>query len=182
LSFVGREGVIRGQRAEFSLNQLYGGQEKFALVEVEVAPAGAGEEREIASANLVFEDAFTQREVSAQARSAARFSAVEREVVVAANHAVQTDYARNALAVAKDEAIALVDANRRDQAAQVLRQRADELRKLGETYANNAVGEIAASAAPAASKVERDGLSNADRKSLRAEIQQTQSQQASAPR
>ena len=34
LAFVGREGAIRGQRAEFELNQLYGGQEKFALVEV----------------------------------------------------------------------------------------------------------------------------------------------------
>src|SRR5687768_6825098 len=32
MKFIGRDGMIRGQRAEFSLNQLYGGQEKFALV------------------------------------------------------------------------------------------------------------------------------------------------------
>ena len=182
LSFLGREGVIRGQRGEFSLNQLYGGQEKFALVEVEVDSARAGEDREIASANVVFEDALTQREGRVEARSAARFTASEREVVTAANRKVQADYAVNALAVAKDEAIALVDSGKRDQAAQVLRQRTDELRRMSEVYANTAVGQVAAAAAPAASKLEQDGLSNAERKSFRAEIQQTQNQQASTPK
>ena len=36
---IGRQGVIRGNNVEVEINQLYGGQEKFALLEVEV-PAG----------------------------------------------------------------------------------------------------------------------------------------------
>ena len=182
LSFVGRDGVIRGQRAEFSLNQLYGGQEKFALVEVEVDSASAGEEREIANASVVFEDAVNQRTETLAAKRSVQFSASQAAVVQAADRKVQADYAVNALAVAKDEAIALVDANRRDQAAQVLRQKSDELRKMSEVYSNAAVGVAAAAAAPAAARVEKEGLSNAERKSYRAEIQQAQSQQTSDPK
>jgi Ca-activated chloride channel family protein len=182
LAFVGREGVIRGRRAEFSLNQLYGGQEKFALVEVEVDAAHAGEERELASANVVFEDAVNQRNASLAAKRHVQFSASEATVIAAADRKVQADYAVNALAVAKDEAITLADSGRRDQAAAVLRQKSDELRKLSEVYSNVAVGQMAAASAPAAAKMEQEGLSNVERKAYRAEIQQTQSQQASAPK
>ena len=182
LSFVGRDGIIHGQRAEFSLNQLYGGQEKFALVEVEVDSASAGEEREIANASVVFEDAVNQRTETLAAKRSVQFSASQAAVVQAADRKVQADYAVNALAVAKDEAIALVDSNRRDQAARVLRQKSDELRKMSEVYSNAAVGVVAAAAAPAAARVEKEGLSNAERKSYRAEIQQAQSQQTSDPK
>ena len=182
LAFVGRVGAVRGQRAEFELNQLYGGQEKFALVEVEVAAAKAGAEREIAAATVVFEDALTQRSVHVSARSAVRFSSAEREVVAAANRQVQADYAVNALAVAKDEAIELLDSGRRDEAAETLRNRTVELKKMSETYSNAAVGSLAAAAAPAVQKIERDGLSNGERKAYRAEIQQTQNQQSAGSR
>lgn len=177
--FVGREGTIRGQKAELTLNQLYGGQEKFALVEVDVAPAKSGAQLEIARARVSYEDAIHQRPATLTAKRAVQFSASHAAVVKSADHQVQADWAANALAVAKDEAIALVDANRRDRAAEVLRQRASELRKVSETYSNRAVAGVAAAAEPAAVKVERDGLSNAERKIYRAEIQQTQNQQSS---
>jgi Ca-activated chloride channel family protein len=182
LSFVGREGVIHGQRAEFSLNQLYGGQEKFALVEVEIAAGGAGEERELASARVEFEDAVNRRSEALSASRRVSFSSSEAKVIGAADRKVQADYAVNALAVAKDEAIALVDSGKRDQAARTLRERTKELQKMSETYQNTAVGELAAAAAPAAKKMEQDGLSNTERKAYRAEIQQTQNQQSSATR
>lgn len=181
LSFVGREGVIHGQRAEFSLNQLYGGQEKFALVEVEVGACGAGEERELASARVEFEDAVNRRSASLAARRQVSFSASEEKVIGAADRKVQADYAVNVLAVAKDEAIALVDAGRRDEAGRTMRERTKELQKMSETYRNAAVGSLAAAAAPAAKKLEQDGLSNVERKAYRAEIQQTQNQQNAEP-
>ncbi len=177
LSFVGREGVIRGQHAEFSLNQLYGGQEKFALVEVEVDSAGAGEEREMANANVVFEDALTQREARVEARSAVRFSAVEQEVVAAANQKVQADYAVNLTAIAKDEAVALVDANRREEAARQFRLRNDDLKRMAEVYGNSAVLGIPSRNSREADRLETQGLDNAQRKIYRTENAQTQNQQ-----
>jgi Ca-activated chloride channel homolog len=179
MKFVGRDGVIRGQRAELSLNQLYGGQEKFALVEVEVAPAKAGAEVEIARARVSYEDANNQRAASATAKRSVQFSANQAAVIRSADHKVQADYAANALAVAKDEAVALVDSNRRAEAAMVLRQRAQELREMGEVYKNSSVQGIIAPAASEADRVEAQGLGNAERKIFRAESAQTRSQQGS---
>lgn len=178
LSFVGREGSIHWQRAEFELNQLYGGQEKFALVEVEVNSARAGEEREIAKASVVFEEAATQRSVNVTARSSARFTAVEAEVISAANRQVQADYAVNVTAAAKNAAVSLVDSNRRDEAATRFRERNEELRKMAQTYNNKAVSETVSSNAREADRLEREGLNNAQRKDYRTQNAQTESQQA----
>jgi Ca-activated chloride channel homolog len=178
IGFVGRDGVIRGQIAEFSLNQLYGGQEKFALLEVEVSPGAAGAEREIARARVTYENALNQRAGTLTATRRVQFSASREAVVKSANHQVQADYAANVLAVAKDEAVGLVDANRRDAAAANLRQKAADLREMGKTYANASVAGMAAKAAPEADRLESEGLSNAERKLYRAESSQVRSQQA----
>jgi len=178
ICFVGREGTIRGQRAELTLNQLYGGQEKFALIEVEVAPAEAGVEREIARARVSYDDAVKQRAATLTAVRSVQFSESRGAVVKSADHKVQADYAANVLAVAKDQAVALVDANRRDEAGSLLRQRAAELKKSAELYGNSSVRELATAAAPAAAKLEQDGLSNAERKTFRAESAQVRGQQA----
>ena len=178
LKFIGRDGVIRGQRAELSLNQLYGGQEKFALVEVEVSPSKPGAELEIARARVSYENALNQRATTLTAKRTVQFSASRAAVVRSADHQVQADYAANSLAVAKDEAVALVDSNRRDEAAAVLRQRAQELNAMGDLYKNSAVKAVAAPVAPEADRIEAEGLGNAERKIYRAESAQTRSQQS----
>jgi Ca-activated chloride channel family protein len=178
LRFVGREGSIRGQRAELTLNQLYGGQEKFALVEVEVAPGRAGTELEIARARVSYEDALNQRTGRLSAERRVQFSESRTAVIRSADHQVQTDYAANVMAMAKDEAVELADANRRDAAAAVLRQRTQELRQMAAVYGNAGVGGLAEASAPAAAKVERDGFDNAERKIFRAEAAQTINQQS----
>jgi Ca-activated chloride channel homolog len=178
LNFVGREGSIRGQRAELTLNQLYGGQEKFALVEVEVAPGQAGAEIEIARAQVSYENALNQRSATLTGHRKVQFSRDRAAVISSADHRVQADWAANALAVAKDEAVALADANRPEKAAAVLRERAREITAMGELYQNSDLQRIAAPAAPAAARLETGGLGNADRKTFRAESAQTRNQQS----
>jgi Ca-activated chloride channel homolog len=177
--FIGREGTIRGRKAELTLNQLYGGQERFALIEVEVAPAGPGTEREIARATVSYEDAVSQRPATLTAKRSVQFSASRAAVIESADHRVQADYAANVMALAKDEAVAFVDAGRRDAAGAILRNRAQELRTMGELYQNRAVVDMAAPAAREAERVERDGLGNAERKIYRAESAQVKNQQSS---
>lgn len=179
LRFVGREGKISGQRAELALNQLYGGQEKFALVEIEVTGARAGVEQSIATAHVRYDDAASQRAEKLSASRSVRFSTDETAVVASANHRVQADFAANVMAVAKDEAIALVDSGRRDEAGRVLRERAQELSAMSKAYGNSAVADVAAPAAAEADRIERDGITNAERKLYRAEAQQVKSQQGS---
>ncbi|MBI2497716.1 MAG: VWA domain-containing protein [Opitutae bacterium] len=179
VNFVGREGAIRGQKAELTLNQLYGGQEKFALIEVEVSPEMAGAEREIARARVNYEDALTARSASVTAQRNVSFSAESKVVVASADHKVQADYAANVLAVAKDEAIALVDSGKKNEAAALLRQHSEALKELGAVYGNTIVSAAASAVAPEAARLERDGLDNAQRKAYRADSQQVKNQQSS---
>jgi len=179
LRFVGREGVIRGQHAELTLNQLYGGQEKYALVEIEVVPPESGAECEIARARVSYEDALTRRNATLTAARTVQFSRSRSVVISSADHQVQADYAQNVIALAKDKAVELVDNGRQDEAAQEMRRQAEALQKLADTYGNVSVSAAAATMPAEAEKLERDGLDNAARKSYRAESSQVRSQQAS---
>ncbi len=178
LAFVGREGKIDGQRAELSLNQIYGGQEKFALVEVEVSPRKSGAESTLATARVTFEDALQAREATLSAKRNVTFSADPSLMVKSANHQVQADYAVNVLAVAKDEAVALVDAGKRAEAGQHLRERAAKLQAVGRAYSNLAVTAAAAPMQATADTLAREGLDNAKRKAFRAESAEVRNQQA----
>lgn len=174
---VGREGRVEDRRVVVELNQLYGGQEKFVLIETELSPAKSAATREVATATLRYEDAADARAGSQTASVAASFTAKPAEVVAAANKQVQADYAANLMAETKDKVVVLVDAGRRDEAAEELRSVGSMLSSMATTYDNFAVQKVAAPAAPAAEKVATGGLSNAERKSYRAEAQQTYSQQ-----
>jgi len=178
LALVGRDGVIDGQKAQITLNQLYGGQEKFALIEVEVAPVKAGNKRDVARARLTFDDLGTKLRESKEAVAEVRFSEDQTVVIASANAKVQTDYALNRIAVAKDRAVALVDAGRRTEAAAVLRTSALELNSLGNTYFNSSVIAVSAANSMEADRLEKDGLSNVGRKTYRAENTQTMNQQS----
>jgi Ca-activated chloride channel family protein len=180
INFVGREGVIRGRKAEVTLNQLYGGQEKFALIEVEVPATRAGAELDIASATLSYENALTQKAAVAKARGKVSFSRDETTVVRSANLKVQNDYAANVLADTKDQAVELVDANRNQDAAKALRTKAAELKVMAATYNNAPMAALAESQETEAKKLERAGLSNAERKDYRAKSVQTKNQQSSS--
>ena len=177
LRLVGREGRIEARRAVIELNQLYDGQEKFALVEVELDPAKPATSREVVRASVRYEGAGDARMATQTAWATVRFSLTHEEVVKSANHQVQTDYAANRIAETKDEVVVLVDAGRRDEAAKRLREVGSSLSSLGEAYGNSAVRGFAAPAAAAAAKVEARGLDSADRKSYRTEAQQTYNQQ-----
>lgn len=180
VQFVGRDGVIRERSAELTLNQVYGGQEKFALIEVEVKPTRPGTEQEIARAKLSYEDAASNKAASTTAVRSIKFSTDTKVVVASANHQVQADFAMNSLALAKDEAVKLADAGRRDEAAAVVRNKAKELKSLGATYANEAVSAAAAPAAIEADRLEREGLSNAQRKAYVTDSANVKSQQATS--
>lgn len=117
---IGREGRMNGQRIDFTLNQLYGGQEKYALVEVEVEEGAASAEREVARARCRYEDALEGRESSVEGLARVSFSREARQVEASANVAVQTEWAANKMAEAREEAIKLNDEGRRADAVQRL--------------------------------------------------------------
>jgi Ca-activated chloride channel homolog len=180
LCFVGREGAIRGQKAEVTLNQIYGGQEKFALIEVEVPANKEGATLELASARMTYDDALTNQSTTKNARSSVTFSKQREVVIGSANLKVQNDYAVNVIAVTKDRAVELVDARQPAVAAQELRAKAAELKETAKTYGNAPMAALAKKQEAEADRLEREGLSNKERKAYRSENAQTTSQQSSS--
>ncbi|NCC51771.1 MAG: VWA domain-containing protein [Spartobacteria bacterium] len=176
---IGRDGRVRNDSVEVYLNQLYGGQEKYVLVEVEV-PAGQPDEvRQIAYADCRYQNALNQQDVKTAARVSARYSAREAEVKRSANVEVQQEVIVNVIAEAKDDSVEMWDRDDQKGAVQRMNVVADKLRQLGQ-----ALSLPASSMAPVdeleeeAKELETEGMSPKRRKSYRAESYQTRTQQS----
>ena len=177
VGIIGREGQIKGQRAELSLNQLYGGQQKYALLEVEVAPAKANENREIAVAKLSYADALTQKQMSALGRANVRFSKDQREVQQSANVSVQRDYHLNLNAIAQDKAISFADEGQKQQAATELKKSGKKLKEAGTQNKDEELIRKGKEMEEKAAQIESEGMSKRERKTLRTESYQERNQQ-----
>lgn len=177
LRVIGREGRIHGNRIEFTLNQLYGGQEKFALIEVEIPAARADEERTVASATCRYDDALTQHSENASGRAILRFSRDEQAVTVSINPSVQRDIGINEAAVAADRAIELNDQGKNTIAAAFLK---DESARLRATSAKYKLPELEGQAAELDAKAEvlsSRTLESKERKKMRTDSYQYRNQQ-----
>jgi Ca-activated chloride channel family protein len=177
LTIIGREGRIRGRTVELYLNQLYGGQEKYALIEVEVPGKNSGEEIHIASVNVSYENPLTQRNETASGRVSARFSDDTTEVNKSGNVEVQRDYQLNLNAIAKDRAISLSDMGKKDEAVRELKKSAGQLRYLGRKYGDEKLLDEAEEMDQQAGQIEEKGMTRKYRKSLRTDSYQMKHQQ-----
>ena len=175
---IGREAECRDRQVTFGLNQLYGGQEKFLLVEVEVPAAKADEVRTLARAQASFTDATGESRQELRAEGRVRYTRDETLVKREANLKVQTEYAANAVAEAKSQAIALADAGRTDEAARVMRESSVQLGSIASSYANAPMAAVAEQAKKDAEEVEAKGIDNDRRKAMRADAYKTTNQQA----
>jgi len=177
ISIIGREGRIHGRSVELSLNQIYGGQEKFVLVEVEVAGAREGEKKEIAVANVTYENPFTQKSESASDRLESRFSRNRDEVERSSNVGVQKAYRLNVSAETQVKVINLSDEGKTKEAAGVLKKSAADLYSAGREYKDEELMKKADEMKKQAEKLEENGMTTGDRKSIRAESYQIMNQQ-----
>ena len=109
---IGREGQIRGNRVEIHLNQLYGGQEKYVLVEVMVEPGRETSCKQVADARCSYENALTNEQEKATAVAKVRFSKRQEEVRRSASKTVQKALVDNEVAEARDKALDLYNAGR----------------------------------------------------------------------
>ncbi len=174
---IGREGRIRSRQVELYLNQLYGGQEKFALLEVDLPVASDGDRREIAVASVSYSNPFTQRYESVVGRVVGKFSRSKNEVERSANSSVHKAHGMNLNAVAQGEAIRLADEGKTSKASAVLKTSASKLRYLGEKYNDAELLARAKDMEVQADMIEEEGMSKGRRKWLRADSYQTQNQQ-----
>lgn len=180
LSLLGRAGEIRGHTVEVPLHQLYSGQERFAMIEVELPRRAAGTSGTIAQAEVAYEDVVAQHHVTARSPElAVRYSDREDEVTASANAAVQAQVLEVRAAEARERAIELADEGKREEAAAQLRSVSVLYDTAATRLQEPAFAREAGAVAREAEAVETHGIDNPRRKAYRAENHQTVNQQNS---
>ena len=175
---IGRQGVIRGNNVEVEINQLYGGQEKFALLEVEVSAGKANENKDLARVAVDFEDAFSGEAVSQKSAIGCSFSQEEEKVAASTNQKVAEAYVDNQVAEAKERAIKLADKGQHKEAVQELRRVNLSITAQNEVYRNDKVDASNGKFLSDIECLDRDkGLTNKNRKSWKTEGYQIRMQQ-----
>ena len=129
LRVIGREGSVYNNKVVIQLNQLYGGQEKYALIEVQVESGQEGQLKQLAHAQLKYDNALTNRHETKQAQASVRFSKRQEEVSRSASKQVQQAVVDNEIAVARDKALDLYNAGRKDEAVQELKKSSAKLKE-----------------------------------------------------
>ncbi len=177
VSIIGREGRIKDRTIEISMNQLYGDQEKYALLELAIPSSKAGQKMELANAKVHYEDPYTKRKEIATGRSIAKFSDDIQKVEQSANVNVVREYELNLNAIAEEKAISLSDKGKRKEAVQILKQSAAKLKGIGSLYKDKKLLEEAEDLEVQADMIEKEGMSKKSRKVLRTKSYQMKNQQ-----
>lgn len=177
LSIIGRQGRIRGGNVELFLNQLYGSQEKYALIEVEVQGGKNGEKRDIALARVSYENPFTRKNETSSGRVHASFTKDRSKVKRSANAAVFRDYYLNVNALSQEKAISLSDKGKKNEAVKELKSSALKLRKAGKRFKDDKLLNQADEVEAQAEQIEREGMTKKSRKALRTDSYQMKNQQ-----
>ena len=179
LNIIGREGRIKGRIVELSLNQLYGSQEKYALIEVEIPGGKNGEKKDVAYVNVSYENPFTQKKETSSGRAYASFSKDRIKVKKSVNVAVQREYNFNLNALSQEKAISLSDKGKNKEAVSELKKSAHKLREVGREYNDEELLKRAEEMEVQADQIEKEGMTKKYRKILRTDSYQMKNQQMS---
>lgn len=126
---VGREADIVGQRAYASINELYGRQEKYLLLEIEVPAGSVGEVRDVAVVDVAYADTTTQRTDRVRAAASVRYTASQEVVEQNADRRVMSSVVIQEATEANDRAVQLRDEGRTQEARELLLSNAQKLRE-----------------------------------------------------
>lgn len=175
---IGRDGRIKGRRVELSMNQLYGGQEKYVLIEVSVPAGASGKAMEVATASLTYENPFTRRKETSKGRAEAVFSTDNRKVERSANVDVQRELQLNIKALAEEEAISFSDEGKPAAAVGALKSSAQKLKDFGLKYDDQDILNEAEELEREADMIQQEGMTSKRRKEIRTRSFQKKNQQS----
>ncbi len=175
---LGREADIIGDRVVTSINQLYGGQEKYVLLEVSVDPHREAVDIPFADISVTYNNMVSQQvhELS----NSIRVGFTENRQQVEANVDVPTmESAVMQIATERtEEAILLRDEGRIDEAKAVMQSNTEYLQSNAEALQSEDLAGFGATIAEEAESIEDEEEWNASRKRLKDEQHEKRSQQS----
>jgi Ca-activated chloride channel family protein len=128
LRTLGRSSEIAGQTVITKLNQLYGGQERHLLLEVEVPAHEPDEVVELASVTATFRDLGTNEQNALRGQAQAKVTASREDVAARENKEVVSDFVLLEAATINEQAVQLRDEGKVEEARQMLQFNAARLR------------------------------------------------------
>ena len=131
---LGREADIRGQQVTTTLNQLYGNQEKYVLLEVEIPATAAENRRDIARVTVDYLDMTSHRTEHLADAASLRFSANQRVVEESVDKEVMISVTEQIALEKNKEAIKLRDSGKAKEAEELLRSNASYLDQEAKKY------------------------------------------------
>ena len=122
VQLVGRDGRIADGVVTIDLNQLYGGQEKYVIVKCDAAPGKAGDAREIAKAEVSYDDATSGGQRVATGVAAVTYSTDAAAVAASVNRNVVKERVLNENALRLEGAIRAADKGDFENAQRLIRE------------------------------------------------------------
>jgi Ca-activated chloride channel family protein len=177
ISIIGREGRINGRTIELYMNQLYGDQEKYALMKVRIPKSRVDTTMEIAKAKVYYENPFNKKSEVVYGKSIAKFSKDSKIVKKSTNVDVVREYYRNLNAMEQEKAISLSDKGKKREAAKTLKASAVKMKSIAKEYDDAALLEEAENIEKQAEVIEQQGMDKKMRKVMRTKSYQMKNQQ-----
>ncbi|HET9943250.1 MAG TPA: VWA domain-containing protein [Terriglobia bacterium] len=138
---LGREADITGQTVTTYLNQVYGNQEKYVLLEVEVPGGPAGTERNIADVNVTYVNMATKSPTKITRVAATRFTGSASLVESGTNPYVMASAIEQIAVERNQQAVALRDQGKIEEARRVLLANAAYLSENAVKYNSKELGD-----------------------------------------
>jgi Ca-activated chloride channel family protein len=129
IRILGREGEIVGGEVRLRMNQLYSQQEKFVMLEVEVAPGKVGEKRTLGAVNVSYLNMQSKNKESLSRSVAVGFTDSAETVVKATDKKAMTSAVLQVSNAKSKHALQLRDAGKLEEARRAQNENADYLRE-----------------------------------------------------
>ncbi|MFP4562620.1 MAG: hypothetical protein ACLFRY_04840 [Spirochaetia bacterium] len=175
---LGRDAEVIGNRVYTSISQLYGSKERYLLVELEVLPRDEGNRLNVADVSIEYNDIETQRRERRAAKGSISFTRSDAVVETSKDAPTIVEAVKQIAAETAEQAIRLRDEGRVGEARELLEKNAVFLSEEAEGLDSEELKGLSASSGADASVIEDEAEWNANRKRMKAENYEVQSQQS----
>jgi Ca-activated chloride channel homolog len=178
MRLLGREGEITGDTAKIRLQQLYGKQQKYAVLEVRVDDGVALGDLPLAEVSVDYTGMGDQKAGRQSASVTIRITDSEPEQKASLDKTIAGDVVTQLATAVQDEAVELRDAGKIGDAKKLLEGYAKELDAQAATSGVSAAAPLAESLRADSSTLDDEENWNRNRKSMRAKAHKNKVQQS----
>lgn len=178
IRIIGREGRIDGNRVTIEISNLYAGREKFVLLEVRNPGGKTNSKQTIAKIETRIQGLQSDEPITLRERAEATFSNERAEQEASVNLEVQRVVVSNRIALVQDEAVALADQGKLDDATLVMKDLQSWITARNATWNDADIAHSNSELNQVTVELEERGLDKRNRKAMKTSSYQTRSQQS----